>query len=44
MAVKQEKEMLKRANPNKQWAKKVDKMSPSEVSAVLARLRQQNKI
>lgn len=44
MINKQERDMLKKANPDKNWAKKVDEMSNEQVAAVLERLRRQNKI
>lgn len=37
-------EMLKKAYPSKAWAKKVEKMSESQVTAVYLRLKSQNKI
>lgn len=36
--------ILKSAYPSKKWAEKVDKMSESQVVAVLRSLRAQNKI
>lgn len=39
-----EREQLKQAYPSKRWAEKVDKMSDSQVIAVLMRLKLQNKI
>jgi hypothetical protein len=44
MAVKQEREMLKKAYPNKKWAEKVDKMTSAQVAAMILRLKQQNKL
>lgn len=41
----QEREALKRAYPKStSWAEKVDKMSPSQVTAVYIRLRAQQKL
>lgn len=44
MGNNQDREQLKRAYPNKKWADKVDKMSDSQVVAVVLRLRQQGKL
>lgn len=44
MASNQDRETLKKAYPSRKWAQKVDKMSDSQVVAVLMRLRAQNKI
>lgn len=44
MASNQDRETLKNAYPSRKWAQKVDKMSDSQVVAVLMRLRAQNKI
>lgn len=44
MATRAEREMLKTAYPSKKWADKVDKMSDSQVIAVLRRLQSQNKL
>lgn len=44
MATHNEREKLKSAYPGKKWADKVDKMSDSQVIAVLRRLQAQNKI
>jgi hypothetical protein len=44
MALPKEREMLKRANPDKKWGTKVDNMSASQVIDILARLKKQNKI
>jgi hypothetical protein len=38
------KDILKRLNPDKAWAKKVDKMTPSQVAAISSRLKAQGKI
>lgn len=40
----QERDLLKRAYPNKKWANKVDKMTNSEVSAILIRLQAQGRL
>lgn len=37
-------ELLKQAYPSPKWAKKVDKMSESQVVAVLMRLKAQGKL
>lgn len=39
-----ERELLKKVYPNRKWAEKVDKMSESQVVAVVLRLRQQGKL
>ena len=44
MATQKERELLKTAYPGPTWAKKVDKMSDSQVIAVLRRLQAQKKI
>jgi hypothetical protein len=44
VVLKNERKTLKRANPDKQWANKVDHMSASQVIDVLSRLRKQRKI
>lgn len=44
MAGNQERELLKKAYPNKRWAEKVDKMSAEQVVAVYLRLKSQGKV
>lgn len=44
MASAAERKLLKDAYPSKKWAAKVDKMSDSQVIAVLMRLKSQGKI
>jgi hypothetical protein len=44
MATNKERDLLKRAYPNPQWAKKVDEMSDSQVVAVYMRLKAQGVI
>lgn len=45
MSVHMEREQLKKAYPNsKSWAEKVDKMSPSQVTAIYIRLKSQGKL
>ncbi len=44
VATRIERELLKTAYPHKEWAKKVDKMSDSQVIAVVIRLKSQNKL
>lgn len=44
MVSNQERELLKKMYPSKDWARKVDKMSSSQVAAIFMRLRAQNKI
>lgn len=44
MGNNQDRDQLKRAYPSKKWADKVDKMSDSQVVAVILRLRQQGKL
>lgn len=44
MASKQERENLKKAYPSKEWARKVDKMSNSQVAAIYLRLKSQGKV
>lgn len=39
-----ERELLKKAYPNKQWARRVDNMSDSQVVAVYMRLKLQGKV
>lgn len=44
MGARSLRQLLKSAYPTASWAGKVDKMSDSQVIAVLARLRAQNKL
>ena len=44
MASRQQRELLKKAYPNKKWAEKVDSMTDTQVVAVYMRLKQQKKI
>lgn len=44
MGNNKERELLKQAYSGKKWAEKVDKMSDSQVIAVLRRLQAQKKI
>lgn len=44
MATTNERNLVKEAYPSKKWAAKVDKMSDSQVIAVLRRLQTQGKI
>lgn len=39
-----EREMLKKAYPSKSWARRVDKMSDSQIAAIFLRLRAQGKV
>lgn len=39
-----DRDQLKRAYPSPRWASKVDKMSDSQVVAVMLRLKQQGKL
>lgn len=44
MGIEQEREELKKAYPSDSWASKVDKMSPTQVSAIYIRLKSQGKL
>lgn len=44
MAAKKDRELLKQVYPSKKWAEKVDKMSDSQVVAVMLRLKGQGKL